>query len=462
MVILDSQIVILALPTIERGLRAGAAEGQWVLSAYLLAFGGLLLPGGRLADLRGRRRMFITGSALFLASSLTCGLAWSAGALIAARVVQGSSAAMMTPAALAILMDTFPGGAERNKALAYWSGTGGLGATAALLVGGPVTQALGWEWIFFLNVPAAVVLLAFAPALLRESAHRDQARAYDPAGALTITAGLVLLTAAIVQAPSQGWTIGLVLGMLLGAAVLAGLFIVAERRSPVPLLPLRIFRSRLFTGGNLAMVLFAMTTLGTSTTVSSYAQRVLGYTPMRFGLGMLAMTVMTLAGAYAGQAGVTRAGPRPVAVAGMALMGLGALLLSRAPVHGTYLSDLFPALLVFGLGLGAGPVAAVSAAMSAAEPEMTGVASGVTNAAFQIGGALGAAIVSSVVVSHTGSSPGPAGLAEGSRAGFTSALIIALTGLCAALLLLRPPARHTGNKTPASRRTELPEGSPRP
>ena len=342
MVILDSQIVILALPSIERKLGFAPGDGQWVLSAYMLAFGGLLLFGGRLADLRGRRQMFIVGTALFLVSSLSCGLAWTADALIGARVVQGVSAAMMSPAALAILMNMFPDGAERNKALAYWSGVGGLGASAALLIGGPITESLGWEWIFYLNVPVAAGLLAFAPILLPESRERDQKRAYDPAGALTITLGLMLLIGAIVQAPSKGWASGSVVGMLLGAVVLVGLFVLVERRSSAPLMPLRIFRSRLFVGGNLAMILFAMTALGMSTTVSSYAQSVLGYTPMRFGFGMLVMTLMTIVGAYAGQAGVTKAGFRVVAAVAIVLMGAGAFLLSQVSAHGTYFGDLFP------------------------------------------------------------------------------------------------------------------------
>jgi EmrB/QacA subfamily drug resistance transporter len=416
MVILDSQIVILALPSIERELRVAAGERQWVLSAYMLAFGGLLLFGGRLADLRGRRQMFIVGTVLFLVSSVLCGLAWSAGALIGARVVQGVSAAVMAPAALAILMNMFPAGAERNKALAYWSGVGGLGATVALLIGGPITQSLGWEWIFYLNVPVAVGLLVFAPILLLESRVRDQAGAYDPAGALTITLGLMLLIGAIVRVSSEGWANGSVVGMLLGAVVLIGLFIVVESRSAAPLVPLRIFRSRLFVGGNLAMVLFAMTALGMSTTVSAYAQRVLGYTPMQFGLGMSVMTLMTMVGAYAGQAGVTKVGFRPVAAVAIVLMGIGAFLLSQLSAYGTYFGDLFPGLLVFGLGLGGGPVAAISAALSSVDEEIAGVASGASNAAFQIGGALGAAVVCGVVVSQGGDSTVPTVLTESRRA----------------------------------------------
>src|ERR1700742_429207 len=220
MIILDAQIVILALPSIEKDLPMSVGAGQWVLSAYLLAFGGLLLLGGRLADLRGQRRMFLTGAALFLVSSLLCGLAWNGNALIGARVLQGVSAAMMAPAALAILMTTFPGGAERTKALACWSGVGGLGATAALLIGGALTGTLGWEWIFFLNLPVAAGMLVFGPALLKEGRSTHPARAYDASGALTITLALISLIAAIVQAPAQGWTSGLVLGLLLAAVVL--------------------------------------------------------------------------------------------------------------------------------------------------------------------------------------------------------------------------------------------------
>lgn len=446
MVILDSQIVILALPSIERELRFAPGDGQWVLSAYMLAFGGLLLFGGQLADLRGRRQMLIVGTVLFLVSSLLCGLAWSAGVLIGARVVQGVSAAVMAPASLAILMTMFPDGAERNKALAFYGGTGGLGATAALLIGGPLTGGPGWEWIFFLNVPVAIGMLVFAPVLLLESRERDRRRAYDPAGAFTITLGLILLIGAIVRVASEGWTSGSVAGMLVGAAVLVGLFIVIESRSAAPLLPLRMFRSRLFVGGNLAMVLFAATALGMSTTVSAYAQRVLGYTPVQFGLGTIVMTAMAVVGAYAGQVGVTKVGFRPVATVAMVLMGIGVFLLSQVSVDGTYFGDLFPGLLVFGLGLGAGPVAAISAALSSVNEEISGVASGVTNGAFQIGGALGAAVVSGVVVSHGGDSTMPAMLTEGFQAGFTSGLVIALVGLCVVLVLLRPVTAALGTR----------------
>ena len=438
MIILDAQIVILALPSIEKDLPMSVSAGQWVLSAYLLAFGGLLLFGGRLADLRGQRRMFLIGAALFLVSSLLCGLAWTGGALIGARVLQGISAAMMAPAALAILMTMFPGGAERTKALACWSGVGGLGATAALLIGGALTGTLGWEWIFFLNLPVAAAMLTFGPALLRESRDARPARAYDAGGALTITLALISLIAAIVQAPTHGWTSGRVLGMLLAAMVLTAVFILVESRSTAPLVPLRIFRSRLFVGGNLTIALLTMIAWGTGFALSTYAQDVLGYSPLRFGLATAAMTAMTVLGAYAAQRGVAKLGVRAVASASMVLMGSGAFLLAHVPVHGSYLSNLFPGLLLLGLGIGGGPVAAITAALSSASEKEAGVASGINTAFFQVGGALGTAIVSGLLISKAGESSAPTALAGGLQAGFTACVVLAAIGLCVALTLLRP------------------------
>jgi EmrB/QacA subfamily drug resistance transporter len=437
MIILDAQIVILALPSIEKDLPMSVSAGQWVLSAYLLAFGGLLLLGGRLADLRGHRRMFLIGAALFMVSSLLCGLAWTGGALIGARVLQGVSAAMMAPAALAILMTMFPRGAERTKALACWSGVGGLGATAALLIGGALTGTLGWEWIFFLNLPVAAGMLIFGPTLLAESRDTHPARAYDASGALTVTVALISLIAAIVEAPTQGWTSGLVLGLLLAAVVLVAVFIVIESRSSAPLVPLRIFRSRLFVGGNLTIALLTMIAWGAGFTVSTYAQDVLGYSPLRFGLATTAMTAMTIVGAFAAQRGVSKLGFRAVAMASMAFMGSGAFLLAQVPVHGSYLASVFPGLLLLGLGIGSGPVAAISAALSSAKEEEAGVASGINTAFFQIGGALGTAVVSGLLISQAGGSPTPTSELGGLQAGFTACVVFAAIGLCVALTLLR-------------------------
>src|SRR5918996_4756171 len=223
-VILDAQIVILGLPSIEEELQLSTDSGQWVMSAYLLSFGGLLLLGGRAADVLGRRRMFIAGSGLFLVSSLACGLATSGAILIGARVVQGVSAAVMAPTALAILMTTFEEGAERNKALGAWSAVGGTGATAALLIGGPLTDGPGWEWIFFLNIPVAALLIVLAPRLLHESRGAARKRVYDVPGAVTVTAALVLIVYAVVEAPSVGWADPQTVGLLVASAALMALF----------------------------------------------------------------------------------------------------------------------------------------------------------------------------------------------------------------------------------------------
>ena len=220
MVILDSAIVVVALPSIDAELGFSTGDLQWVLSAYLLSFGGLLLLGGRAADLLGRRRVFMVGTVLFALASLACGLAGSVAALIAARVVQGVAAAIMTPTALSIVTTTFEEGAERNKALGIWAAIGGIGATAAWLVGGPITDGLGWEWIFFINVPVAIAVAALSPRLLRESRDTAHGRQFDVAGAVTITAALVALVYAVVEAPQQGWTDGQTLGLLALAAVL--------------------------------------------------------------------------------------------------------------------------------------------------------------------------------------------------------------------------------------------------
>jgi EmrB/QacA subfamily drug resistance transporter len=454
MVTLDAQIVILALPSIQRDLHLAPGQGQWVLSGYLLAFGGLLLLGGRLADLWGRRSAFLTGTLLFGVSSLLCGLAWSGGMLIAARAIQGTSAALMAPAALSILMTTFPQGDQRNKALAYWSAVGALGATAALLIGGTLVGSLGWQWIFYLNVPVAVALLALGPLLLLESSDPHRPRAYDPVGAITITASLVLLIAAIVQAPQAGWTSGQAIGLTAGAAMLLAVFITVEQRSAAPLVPLRIFRSRLLVGGNLSMAVFAMLGWGTSFTVSGYAQQVLGFSPLRFGLGTTVLTLMAVIGAYAAQAALGRVGIRAVAAASMLLLGSGALLLTRVSADGSYLGDVFLGLLVFGPGLGGGTVAAASAALSGVAEQEAGVASGTNTAAFQIGGALGTAIVTSVMVSQTTGPLSPATLTEGFQSGFTACVAFAAGGLCAALLLLGAhPARRTG--VPAGERSTM-------
>jgi EmrB/QacA subfamily drug resistance transporter len=436
MVILDAQIVVLGLPTIEADLNMSADAGQWVMSAYLLSFGGLLLLGGRSADLLGRRKMFLVGTALFLVASLVCGLAWTGEVLIGARVAQGVSAAIMAPTALSILMTTFEEGAERNKALGIWSAVGGVGATAALLIGGPLTDGPGWQWIFYLNVPVAVGMLALGPKLLRESRIEGMTRTYDPAGATTITGALVLLVYGIVEAPDTGWTDGQTIGLLLLAACLVAAFAAVERRSAAPLVPLELFRSRALVGGNLVLLALGMAAWGEGLTVSLYAQQVLGYSAVEFGLGTAVMTVGAAIGATVGQSVVTRVGPRAVAAAGLCLTGAGGALFTQISVDGTYLDDIFLGLLVFGPGLGSTFVAASVATLAGVAESDAGLASGLNNAAFQIGGALGSAVVTTIVLSQA-EGPNPlVALTDGFQSAFAATVVFSAVGLLAVLLLL--------------------------
>jgi EmrB/QacA subfamily drug resistance transporter len=436
MVILDSAIVVVALPSIDAELGFSSGDLQWVLSAYLLSFGGLLLLGGRAADLLGRRRVFMIGTGLFALASLACGMAGSVPALIAARIVQGVAAAIMTPTALSILTTTFEEGAERNKALGVWAAIGGIGATAAWLVGGPITDGLGWEWIFFINVPVAVAVVALSPVLLRESRSREHGRRFDVAGAVTISAALVALVYAVVEAPSVGWADGQTLGLLTISAMLIALFVRIEARSAAPLAPLRLFRSRALVGGNLVLFALGMLAFGMPFILTQYAQGVLHYSPLEFGLASVVMPVTAALGSITGQAVATRGGLRTITIAGMGLTGLGCLLLTQVSVDGSYLGDIFLGLLVFGPGLGAAYVAGSIVSLAGIAEADAGLASGLNNSSFQIGGAVGVAILSTVAISNAHGNNELAALTNGFQAAFATAIIFAALGLLIAIALL--------------------------
>ncbi|SCL34454.1 drug resistance transporter, EmrB/QacA subfamily [Micromonospora nigra] len=436
LVILDAQAVILALPSISRELGMSAASAQWVLSANLLTFGGLLLLGGRVADLLGRRRTFMIGTALYLVVSLLSGLAWNTEVLLAARALHGVAAALVAPTALSILTTTFPEGRERNKALAGWAGIAGIGATIGLLIGGTLTESLGWQWVFYINVPLTLLMLALSPVLLAESRADGMRRVYDVAGAVTSTAALVLLVYAVVEAPAVGWTSVRTVGLFLAAVVLTVIFVVIESRSAAPLVPLRIFRNNALVGGNLVTVAIGMVAFGMSVSISLYAQQVLGYSPLEFGLRQAIMPIMAFVGAYVAQALVTRRGFRPVTIVSVLFLAVGSLLLTRVSPDGQYVRDVAGALFVFGLGLGAGTVATSAAALSRVEPADAGLASGFNTAAFQIGGAVGVAIVSTVIAART-TGPDPAAMTDALRAGFLTCAVLALLGLVLAVALLR-------------------------
>jgi EmrB/QacA subfamily drug resistance transporter len=436
MAILDSSIVLVALPSIDADLVFSAGDLQWVLSAYFLSFGGLLLLGGRAADLLGRRRMFIAGTGLFALASLGAGLAGTGGALIAARGLQGVAAAVMTPSALSILMTTFQEGGERNKALGIWTSTGAIGGTAGWLVGGPITSGLGWESIFFINVPVAAGLAVLSLVLLRESRGEALARRFDVSGAVTITAALVALVYAVVKAPEAGWSAPRTLGLLVLAAVLIAVFVGIESRSAAPLAPLRVFRSRALVGGNLMLFALGMLAFGMPFILTQYAQEVLDWSPIQFGLAFVVMPVTAAIGSSTGQAVATKGGVRAVAVVGMVLTGLSCLLLTQVSVGGSYLGDVFFCLLVFGPGLGAAYVAGSIASLTGVAETEAGLASGLNNASFQIGGAVGVAIMSTVAVSGAHGPEPLAALTAGFQSAFAVAIAFAALGVVAASLLL--------------------------
>jgi EmrB/QacA subfamily drug resistance transporter len=456
MVILDSTIVYVALPLIQDDLGFSSGGVQWVVSAYLVCFGGLLLLGGRTADLVGRRRVFMAGVGLFAVSSLLCGLAWSEGALVVARVVQGAGAAIMAPTALSLLITVFPEGPDRNRALGIWGGLGGIGATAGLLIGGPVTDGLGWEWVFFINVPVALGVLLLTPRLLPESVDEDCLRCFDLAGAVTVTTAVLLLVAGISEAPDAGWMSPRTLGFLGASVALLALFRRIEQRSPGPLVPLRIFRSRSLVGGNVVLLTAGICIEGMLLIVTLYAQEVLGYSTIQFGLMTAVMTVMSIIGAYSAQATVSKIGTRPVGAAGMLLIGVACLLLTQVSANGNYLDDIFIELLIFGAGLGAAFVASQIAALTDVAERESGLAAGLVDSSFNIGGALGVAILATVAVARAdavagGANPGTGAVTEGFQAAFLVAVGVGLLGLLAALALL---PRSTAEEAPTPAQSE--------
>jgi len=445
MVLLDGTITIVALPSIGADFRFSEQSLQWVLSAYALTFGGLLLLGGRAADLLGRRRVFMAGVLFFTAASLMCGLAWSPAALLAARVVQGAGAAIMTPTALSIISTTFSEGSERNKALGIWGALGGIGATTAWLIGGPIVDGPGWRWIFLINVPVGLAALTLSPVFLRESRAALSRRSYDPAGALTITGALVLLVYAVVKAPQTGWGDVRTILPLAGSALLLAAFALIESRHHAPLVPLRIFRSRTLAGADAVTVLIGTVAVGMPFALTLYAQQVLGYSALKFGVGSVVLAVGATAGAIAGQAAVLKAGFRSVAMTGMALMGAGSVVLTQVSVRGGYFPDVFFGLLLCGLGIGLAFVTATVAALAGVAEHEAGLASGLSNTALQIGTALGVAIVTTVAISRSrdylaankGANPLVV-LTEGYQSAFLACAVLAGIGLALALLL---PAR---------------------
>jgi EmrB/QacA subfamily drug resistance transporter len=441
MIVLDIAIVNFALPSIQFDLGFSQENLQWVISAYALVFGGFLLLGGRAADLLGRRRIFLLGVIVFTVASLLAGLAWSETSLIGARALQGLGAAIITPAALSILSTTFAEGRERNIALGVWGAVGGFGAAAGVLLGGILTDALSWEWIFFVNVPVGVLAFAAAPILLAES--RDaHVKTFDVPGAVLVTAGLSSLVYGITQAGREGWLAGETLATFAASLVLLVAFVGWELRHAEPLMRFGIFRTRTVAGANVAGFIMGTAMFSMFLMLTLYMQQVLGYSAMKTGVAYLAVAGTAIVWSAVAAQLVTRIGVKPVLTAGMTMLTAGLVYFTQVSVGGSYLGDLLPGFLLIGFGIGFSFVPISIAALAGVQPAEAGLASGLINTSQQIGGALGIAALSTIATSQTSDAVAsgaalPVALVDGFTAAFVAGVIIAGLGIVAALTLIR-------------------------
>jgi EmrB/QacA subfamily drug resistance transporter len=451
MVVLDVAIVNVALPSIKTDLHFTQDSLQWVITAYAIFFGGLLLLGGRLADLLGRRRIFIAGVVIFTTASLLNGLAWSEGSLIAFRSLQGIGAALLSPAALSILMTMFAEGRDRNLALGIWGAASGSGAAAGVLLGGILTSAFSWSWIFFINVPAGLAVLALAPFLLPESRASLTHRHFDAAGAVSITSGLMLLVYAMSRATQHGWGTPETIGLLVASAALILAFVGIEFRSKAPLLPLGIFKLRTLTASNISGFLLAASLFSQFFLLTLYMQQVLHYSALRTGVAYIALTLTIILCSGVAQALTTRYGVRRTLPAGMIVAAAGLVLFARLPVQGHYFWDLFPAFLLSGVGLAFAFVPMSIGGLTGVGQSEAGIASGLINTSQQIGGAIGVAAATTIAItftdryvsSHAGSTALSAGaLTYGFQITFYALAAIAAAGAVIALILTESPAKE--------------------
>ncbi len=400
-IIIDASIINVALPSIGTALHFPRTDLSWVVNAYTLTFGGFLLLGGRLADLLGRRRMFMGGLVLFSLASLAGGLAASEGWLIAARSVQGLGAAFVSPAALSILITTFTGDQERNRALGAWGAIGGAAAIVGMLLGGILTTGLGWEWVLFVNVPIGLACTLLAPRLLGEGHNRTAGRSFDALGALTVTGGLALAVYAVDDAVNAGWGSTTTRAKLAGALVLLAGFVCVELRASDPLVPFAIFRLRTLRGANVVAVLIGASMFSMFFFLTLYLQDVLGKSAIQTGLCFLPIAVVIVLASGAAVQLVGRVGFKTPLIAGLVLASGGLLWLSGVPVHGSFIGDVLGPEILVGLGLGFAFVPVTIAALAGTRPQEAGLASGLINATQWIGGALGLAVLSTIANSHT-------------------------------------------------------------
>jgi EmrB/QacA subfamily drug resistance transporter len=442
-VVLDASIVNVALPSIGKGLHFSEQNLPWVVNAYVIAFGGFLLLGGRAADLLGRRRVFMIGLAVVAIASLAAGFAATQGQLIAARAAQGLGAAIISPAALSIVTSLFRDGSERNKALGAWGAVAGSAGAAGVLLGGILTEGLGWEWVLWVNVPVSLIALALTRGLIPESRSESAVRHFDAAGAVAITAGLSLLAYALLDASSAGWGSTKIVSLLGVSVALIAAFVWIELRSRAPLVPFRIFRLRTLTGANVVGLLLGASLFSMFFFISLYMQQVLGYSAIHAGLSYLPLALTIIVAAGLGGQLVTRFGFKPILAAGMAFVSVGLLWFSQVSVGGGFLTDILGPSVLAAIGLGFGFVTSTIAAVSGVQEHEQGLASGLINTSQQIGGALGLAVLSTIATSQThhamtsGTSTVPSALTEGFQSAFLGGAVIAGLGFAATLILIR-------------------------
>ena len=456
-VVLDASIVNVALPSIGNDLNFADDDLSWIVNAYILVFGGFLLLGGRLADLLGRRRIFVFGLVVFGFASLLGGLAENQGQLIAARALQGLGGAILSPAALSLVTTIFKEGKERNQALGVWGAVAGSGGAAGVLLGGVLTEYLGWEWVLFVNVPITLAA-AFAAFKILPESRQEGRRVFDVAGAVTITAGVSMLVYALVDANHAGWGSAQTLGLSAGAVVLIGLFVAIELRTKMPLVPFRIFRNRTLTGANVTGVLVAASLYSMFFFITLYMQRVLGYDALKAGLSYLPLAVGIIVAAGAASALTTRIGFKNVFIIGLLLVATGLAWFSQVSPGGSFAGDiLFPSLLAaFGLGFAFVPM--TIAAVSGVSPQDAGLASGLINTSQQVGGALGLAVLATIQIgsqndaAQAGAAPAVA-LSEGLGDAFLAGSGMAILGAILAAILIS--SKDSREHAEAARRGEV-------
>ncbi|WP_028067810.1 MFS transporter [Solirubrobacter soli] len=440
-VVLDASVVNVALPSIGRDLGLSQEGLAWLVNAYVLAFGGFLLLGGRMADLLGRRKVFMAGFAIFALASFAGGLASSGGMLIAARALQGLGAAILSPAALSLVTTTFAEGAERNKALGVWGAVAAGGGAAGSLLGGVITQTLGWEWVLWINTPIGIAAAALAPALLHESKSTTATRSFDALGALTVTGGLVALVYGVIDGVQPEF-VALAAGLLVA-------FVITESRTANPLVPLSVFRSRSLTGATATGVLMGGALVGLFFFATLYLQQVLHYGPLKAGLAYLPLALTIGASAGIASSLATKLGPKPVLVSGLVVQAAGLYWFSHVSADGSFLGDvLFPSLVV-ALGMGLAFVPLTIAAMSGVSENESGLASGLMSTAQQIGQAVGLAVLTGVA---TTTSTSAQALTAGFEDAFLVAAAFALIGALAAFTIItktRAPKPGTAVPVPA-------------